>query len=317
MSLNTYPANPFPPSTNQMDADALETEVSQIKSGLTNYENQNNINLEVPDRKNILPMTVEGIKAANTDGTWSGNTYTQNGISYTININNDGNIASIDISGTNTDNSQFNLTNRYIPNKYKDMILNGYNGGSKEEGEQNELYVAYSNNGTNWASDINCYDGDAALTKDYPYIFVMLVIRAQTNFSKTVYPMIRPATITDPTFAPYIPSVESRIEAVESGLTNKVDVRKYDFADSLSTYSIPSARASAYMMHVNIPLGANRTQYGFYLITRQGTELAKTDISTDALALTVTLSGNDIVLAWTATNTYGGNITLIPLFEIH
>jgi len=36
--------------------------------------------------------------------------------------------------------------------------------------------------------------------------------------------MIRPATITDPTFSPYIPSVESRIEAVESGLTN---VAKY------------------------------------------------------------------------------------------
>lgn len=36
----------------------------------------------------------------------------------------------------------------------------------------------------------------------------------------TIYPMIRPATITDSTFAPYIPSVESRIEAVESGKAN-------------------------------------------------------------------------------------------------
>lgn len=46
MGLNTYPANPFPPSTDQMDADTLEAEVSklnsdvsELKSGLTNYEN--------------------------------------------------------------------------------------------------------------------------------------------------------------------------------------------------------------------------------------------------------------------------------------
>lgn len=200
----------------------VTTEISSLKSGLTNYENQNNLNLEVPDRKNVLPMTVESIKAANTntEGTWSGNTYTHNGISYALNTDNNGNILSIDISGTNTSNSQFNITNRYIPNKYKNMILNGYNDGSAEEDAQNELYVSYSNNGYGWASDLNCYDGDVALTKDYPYIFVMLLIRAQTNFSKTVYPMIRLASINDPTFAPYIPSVESRIEAVESGLTN-------------------------------------------------------------------------------------------------
>ena len=43
MGLNTYPSNPFPPSTDRMDADALETEVSKLnndvsslRSGLTN-----------------------------------------------------------------------------------------------------------------------------------------------------------------------------------------------------------------------------------------------------------------------------------------
>ena len=39
MSINTYPANPFPPSTDQMDADTLEAEVSQLRSGLTNVYN--------------------------------------------------------------------------------------------------------------------------------------------------------------------------------------------------------------------------------------------------------------------------------------
>jgi hypothetical protein len=39
--------------------------------------------------------------------------------------------------------------------------------------------------------------------------------------------MIRPATITDPTFAPYIPSVDARLDAVESGLTNKMMISNY------------------------------------------------------------------------------------------
>lgn len=49
MGLNTYPSNPFPPSTDRMDVDALETEVSklnndvsELKSGLTNLDNEVN-----------------------------------------------------------------------------------------------------------------------------------------------------------------------------------------------------------------------------------------------------------------------------------
>jgi hypothetical protein len=34
--------------------------------------------------KNKLPMTVDGIKAANTNGTWNNNVYTYNNITYTV-----------------------------------------------------------------------------------------------------------------------------------------------------------------------------------------------------------------------------------------
>lgn len=40
MGFNTYPSNPFPPSTDRMDADALETEVSELKKGLTNKQDK-------------------------------------------------------------------------------------------------------------------------------------------------------------------------------------------------------------------------------------------------------------------------------------
>lgn len=59
--------------------------------------------------KNLLPMTVEGIKAANTEGTWNGNAYTFNGVTYTILTDSDGNVIGIKTNGTSTDRSFFYL----------------------------------------------------------------------------------------------------------------------------------------------------------------------------------------------------------------
>ncbi len=110
--------------------------------------------------------------------------------------------------------------------------------------------------------------------------------------------------------------IAGELSALNSNLSHKVGIRTYTLADSVSTYSIPCSTSSAYMMLVSIPLGASRVQDGFYLITRQGTEIVKKDIGTDDLTLTVTLSGNDMVLTWTASNPYGGSVTLIPIYEV-
>ena len=50
--------------------------------------------------KNKLPMTVDGIKAANTDGTWTGNAYVINGITYTILTDSNNNVIGIKANGT-------------------------------------------------------------------------------------------------------------------------------------------------------------------------------------------------------------------------
>lgn len=49
-------------------------------------------------------------------------------------------------------------------------------------------------------------------------IKIRVVVYSGKTVNSTIYPMIRLATITDDTFAPYIPSVESRIEAVEDAI---------------------------------------------------------------------------------------------------
>lgn len=50
--------------------------------------------------KNLLPMTVDGIKALNTTGTWSGNTYSINNGSLTIQSDSAGNVTGITANGT-------------------------------------------------------------------------------------------------------------------------------------------------------------------------------------------------------------------------
>ena len=63
--------------------------------------------------KNLLPMTVDSIKASNTTGgTWSGNTFTRLGVTWTIQTDDGGNVTGILVNGTAIAD-----TNLYVANK--------------------------------------------------------------------------------------------------------------------------------------------------------------------------------------------------------
>lgn len=59
--------------------------------------------------KNLLPMTLAGIKAVNTYGTWNGNNYTLNGVTFDMLTDDDGNVTGIKANGTASNNVFFNL----------------------------------------------------------------------------------------------------------------------------------------------------------------------------------------------------------------
>ena len=52
--------------------------------------------------KNLLPMTVEGLKAINTTGVWNGNVYTLDGITFTVETDDADNVTGIKANGTST-----------------------------------------------------------------------------------------------------------------------------------------------------------------------------------------------------------------------
>ncbi len=144
--------------------------------------------------KNKLPMTVDGIKAANTSGTWSGNAYTLNGVTFTVQMDNDGNVTGINVNGTATDNTYFDFVSVFNSSEFAGMIYNGIPSSSNavvrvsgsDRVSIQELYNGYTINDNGDNLKIAIRVGDTVTTNN-----------------EIFYPMIRLATETDATFAPY------------------------------------------------------------------------------------------------------------------
>lgn len=147
--------------------------------------------------KNKLPMTVAGIKANNTGSaySWSGNVCTVYNVTLTILTDSVGNVTGIKVNGTASNNVNFYITiNEPFNGNYK---LNGCSGGGSTT---YRLYVYTAN----YSTEYSCYDGDVSMTLPSDNYRTTIFIRSGTTISnKVFYPMIRLATETDPTFAPY------------------------------------------------------------------------------------------------------------------
>lgn len=142
--------------------------------------------------KNLLPMTVDGIKAGNTSGSWNGNVYTISGVIFTVQTDSDNNVVGIKTNGTANAQIIFNLGNTPNSGNY---ILNGCPaGGNITSGYSiyvTTIYVYDIGSGTNVSLSGTSYS-------------VSILIRNGADVSnKIFYPMIRLSTEADSTFEPY------------------------------------------------------------------------------------------------------------------
>lgn len=131
--------------------------------------------------KNKLPLTPDNAKASNTDISWNNNVGTKNGITFTL--SNDG----IRVNGTATANIQFFL--------YRGLSLSGtyiVNGG-----KSSQLSVAVGGKGESTGNEFQ-YTDDGTNRNVWLY-----VANGATYNNVFVQPMIRLATESDATFAPY------------------------------------------------------------------------------------------------------------------
>lgn len=149
--------------------------------------------------KNKLPLVLDDIKSANTSGTWSGNAYTINDVTFTVNTNDGGNVTSITVNGTASANIVFYVFTNFTTQNGN--ILNGTpaNGGANKYRMRIE---GASSPWTSFAVD----DGSGATISGYSGEVVDCYIGVYSGYSASnlvFYPMVRLSSESDATFEPY------------------------------------------------------------------------------------------------------------------
>ena len=153
--------------------------------------------------KNRLGMTLAYLKSINTQGTWSNNAYTHNGVTYTV-TETDGYVSNININGTaDSSYSKMNIIgSSYVANKYKGMRLTG-----APDGSSSTYYITtfYSNDGSSTVgSESKSYGVDGVVLGDKNYIQTLIFVTSGVSVDNVdLQPMIYDATDTDPTYQPY------------------------------------------------------------------------------------------------------------------
>ena len=194
--------------------------------------------------KNLIPMTVANLKALNTTGTWSGNTYTfQNGAVIDVLTDDDGNVIGFKGSGTTTASTSYNFNlcefNFVSGTTYK---LNGITGGS------NQTYRINIAGVSNYSNGDNTVNGDGSTHA--------IRIQMQASYSPlnfTITPMLRLATETDATFEPY-----TNICSISGHTSVEVDVTD---ADSNTTQYTISLGQTVYGGSLDIVSGSGSDEW--------------------------------------------------------
>ena len=145
---------------------------------------------------NMLPMVLSNIKAINYAGTWNGNNYTLAGVTYTINVDEGGNVVGVTANGKSTGVSLLRLVNELTIDY--NCLLTGCPAGGAYEGFRLQAdapnYVAYQQIGDHG----RVIPGGTELTR------VVIWVPNGVEVSNAVfYPRIRPQTFTDEAFKPY------------------------------------------------------------------------------------------------------------------
>lgn len=151
--------------------------------------------------KNFLPLTLAAVKACNTSGTWSGNSYTRYGCTLTFNTDENGYITSI--SRTGKPDSVFTITFSDYSNYTYFLPAGDYTlTGGKNNHEQIAVSRMVDGTSTRYGTDTGSglnFTATASLVN----IFMAIYTTVSTT-SETYYPMIRLAADVDPAFKPYI-----------------------------------------------------------------------------------------------------------------
>ena len=176
--------------------------------------------------KNKLPFDISAIKALNTAGTWSGDNYTHNGVTYSL--KSDGIIST---SNTASGTSVLRLPFTYSETE---MILNGCpSGGGVTVGYS---VIAANSAGSTLGTDVG--SGVTISASNVANITqIQIIVRNGTSADNLQFkPMIRLSTVTDATFEPYsnICPISGRTEAsVTRTAGEDVETKTHQYSETI------------------------------------------------------------------------------------
>jgi hypothetical protein len=148
--------------------------------------------------KNKLPMTVTAIKQANTSGTWNGNAYTVNGVTFTVQTDNDGNVTGINVNGTASGGAAYLV----LDGNFNSTALAGCITTGQPTNTASNIIFRISNQYNFAAIQDLYYNNTITDNGDNLRLSLRININYTVN-NVAIYPMLRLSTETDPTFEPY------------------------------------------------------------------------------------------------------------------
>lgn len=226
---------------------------SQIQA-LTNYVANTGV-------KNALPFDLATIKALNTGGTWSGNTYTGNGVTFTV--NDDGTYT------VTTSEAPTNTAILYLGDySSKGMVLNGCPSGGSDTTYKLQAFAS--------GASVNDYGNGATINDDTTRNFRIVIYTGAGVINKTFKPMIRDASIADDSYQPYAMTNRELTDA-------KIDASQIAPIENGATASTSYAQG-AYFIH-NGKFCKAKTSISSGATFTKGTNYEETTLAAELIAL--------------------------------
>lgn len=220
--------------------------------------------------KNKMPLVLADIKTLNTSGTWSGDAYTISGVTFTILTDSNGNVTGVSANGTATGSITFLLTgtNGSWMTGGTTYKINGSVGGS---------YNTWSI----WVQGHGTYQSEMSLDGDGTFTYTVggstsarISVDSGVSLSNQMFkPMIRLASESDATFAPY--SNICPISGWDAAKVSDVDDVENPTVTQTTTIALPQ---TVYGAEVDVVNGILKITDG-YIASYNGETLPSTWIS--------------------------------------
>ena len=169
---------------------------------------------------NLLPLTLEILKANNTLGTWNNNVYTYRGVEFTVNSD-----LSITINGTATNEGDSLLTCDFIAKANVGYLANG-----TPTGAGHSTWGMFENHSGGYSYIEPDEDLEVSFSSDTTVQIVLFVRTGQTCSNKTFYPMIRLASDPSTEYTPYAMTnreLTEKVAPIEITPTWSVNINVY------------------------------------------------------------------------------------------